>query len=66
MESKIKSFEDLRVWQEAHRLVLEIYKLSTGFPKEEMYGLTSQMRRAAVSVSANIFHVTSSVLSFRT
>jgi four helix bundle protein len=49
-----KSFEDLLVWQKAHRWVLSIYKLSKKFPKEELFGLTSQLRRAAVSVPANI------------
>lgn len=49
-----KSFEDLVVWQKAHDFVLGVYKYTTGFPKEEMYGLTSQFRRAAVSIAANI------------
>jgi len=49
-----KSFLDLTVWQKAHQLVLTIYKLSEGFPKDEIYGLTSQLRRAAVSIPANI------------
>jgi four helix bundle protein len=49
-----KSFQDLIVWQKAHQLVLSIYRLSEGFPKKEMYGLTSQLRRAAISVPANI------------
>lgn len=49
-----KSFEDLVVWQKAHHFVLGVYKYTTGFPKEEMYGLTSQFRRAAVSIAANI------------
>jgi len=49
-----KSFMDLIVWQKSHQLVLAIYRLSKGFPKEEIYGLTSQLRRAAVSVPANI------------
>ncbi len=49
-----KTFEDLAVWQKAHRWVLAIYQLTVQFPKHELYGLTSQLRRAAVSVPANI------------
>ncbi|MDP3732231.1 MAG: four helix bundle protein [Candidatus Omnitrophota bacterium] len=51
---KIRSFEDLIVWQKSHRLVLEIYKMTKDFPQDEKFGLVSQMRRAAVSVAANI------------
>ena len=51
---KIKTFEDLEVWNVSHKLVLEIYKASSTFPKEEMYGITSQIRRATVSIPANI------------
>src|SRR5258708_40111868 len=51
---KAKSFKDLIVWQKAHRLVLDVYKRTKLFPKEEMYGLTSQIRRSSVSVAANI------------
>ena len=47
-------FQDLIVWQEAHKLVLMIYKVTADFPKAELFGLTSQMRRSAVSVPANI------------
>lgn len=47
-------FEDLKVWQKALDLAKDIYKLSQSFPKEELYGLTSQLRRAAVSVSSNV------------
>ncbi len=54
MEDKIKSFTDLTVWQKSHQLTMMIYKVSKTFPKEEKYGLISQMRRAAVSVEANI------------
>jgi len=50
----IKTFTDLVVWQEAHELVLAIYKITKNFPKEEMYGLVSQMRRAVISVTSNI------------
>jgi len=49
-----KSFQDLVVWQKAHQVVLAVYQLSGLFPKTELYGLTSQFRRAAVSVAANI------------
>jgi four helix bundle protein len=48
-----KRFEDVAVWQKAHAWVLEIYRLTEQFPKQEMFGLTSQLRRAAVSVPAN-------------
>ncbi len=48
-----KSFEDVVVWQKAHAFVLSIYRLSESFPKHELFGLTSQLRRAAVSVPAN-------------
>ncbi|KAB2846135.1 MAG: four helix bundle protein [Melioribacteraceae bacterium] len=51
---KARNFTDLIVWQKAHQLVLAIYKLREGFPKTETYGLTSQIRRAAVSIAANI------------
>ena len=49
-----QSFEDLIVWQKAHALVLNIYKDSRAYPREETYGLRAQLRRAAVSVPANI------------
>jgi four helix bundle protein len=48
------TFEDLLVWQKAHLFVLSVYKLSGMFPKHEIFGLTSQFRRAAVSIAANI------------
>jgi len=51
---KSKTFEDVLVWQKAHRFVLAVYKLTKVFPKQETYGLTSQFRRAAVSIAANI------------
>ena len=51
---KSKNFTDLIVWQKAHQFVLAIYQITKVFPKEEMYGLTSQFRRAAVSIAANI------------
>ena len=49
-----KRFTDLIVWQKAHQFVLNIYRLSANFPKSEIYGLTSQFRRAAISIPANI------------
>ena len=49
-----RNFQDLIVWQRAHQFVLRVYRLSKSFPREELYGLTSQFRRAAVSVPANI------------
>jgi four helix bundle protein len=49
-----KSFRDLLVWRKAHEFVLLVYRLTAGFPLEETYGLTMQMRRAAVSIPANI------------
>ena len=49
-----KTFQDLIVWQKAHQFVLSIYRITKDFPKDEIYGLTSQLRRAAVSVPANI------------
>ncbi len=51
---KAKSFTDLLVWQKAHEFVLKIYRATENFPKSEVYGLTSQLRRAAVSIPANI------------
>ena len=54
LEEASKSYENLSVWQKAHSLVLEIYIITKNFPKEELYGLTSQLRRAAISVPANI------------
>lgn len=50
----VKSFRDLKIWQEGHALALQVYRVSTRFPREEMYGLTSQLRRAAASVPANL------------
>ncbi len=49
-----KSFTDLLVWQKAHKLTLFIYQLTKNFPKDEVFTLTSQFRRAAISISANI------------
>lgn len=51
---KSKTFQDLIVWRKAHEFVLRVYKITQSFPLNELYGLTSQFRRAAVSVPANI------------
>ena len=50
----VKKFQDLIVWQKAHKFVLEIYYMTKLLPKEEIYGITSQLRRSAVSIPANI------------
>lgn len=50
----IKTFKDLKIWQKSHQLTLKIYEVTKKFPKEELYGLTSQIKRAAVSVPTNI------------
>ena len=52
--AKIRRYEDLIAWQKAYELLLSVYRLSKGFPTEERYGLTQQMRRAAVSIPSNI------------
>ena len=49
-----RTFRDLIVWQKAHRFVLGVYELSKSFPRDELYGITSQLKRAAVSIPANI------------
>ena len=54
IHNKIKNFTDLDAWKEGHKLVLMIYKITRSFPKSEMFGLTSQMQRAAVSITSNI------------
>jgi len=53
-EKEIKTFEDLETWQIAHGLVLEIYKITKKYPKDELYGIVSQLRRAALSITSNI------------
>ncbi len=50
----MQNYRKLKVWQKAYGLVLRIYVITKNFPKEELYGITSQMRRAAASISANI------------
>lgn len=54
MEKKIKSFEDLVVWKEGHKLVLIIYDITNSFPDNEKFGLISQMRRCVISITSNI------------
>ena len=51
---KIRNFRDLEVWKLGKVLVLPVYRVTKGFPQEELYGLVSQMRRAAVSVPSNV------------
>ncbi|QOI96954.1 MAG: four helix bundle protein [Flammeovirgaceae bacterium] len=51
---KTKSFEELIVWQKAHQFVLSVYEVTKFFPKEEQFGLSSQFRRASVSIASNI------------
>jgi four helix bundle protein len=50
----VQSFKNLKVWEKAHVLTLDVYKSSKSFPRDEIYGLTSQMRRSAASIGANI------------
>ena len=49
-----KTFEELIAWQKAHAFVLDVYRITKNFPKEEIFGLTSQLRRASVSCASNI------------
>jgi four helix bundle protein len=50
----VKDFKELRVWSKAHELTMLVYKLTRAFPRDEVYGLTSQVRRSAASIGANI------------
>jgi len=50
----MRNYRDLQVWGKAHNLTLEFYRISRGFPRDEIYGITSQLRRAAVSIGANL------------
>jgi four helix bundle protein len=50
----MKGFKELKVWQKAHAMTLAVYDMTRTFPREELYGLTSQLRRSAASVGANI------------
>lgn len=63
---EIKGYKKLKVWEKAHKLAMEIYRVSHKFPKEELYGLTSQIRRSAFSISLNIVegHASSSKKEF--
>ncbi len=51
---QVNSFKELIVWQEAHKLVLMIYEITKKFPKDEIFGLSSQIKRAAISITSNI------------
>jgi four helix bundle protein len=53
-QAKIKRFRDLKAWQEGHKAVIMIYEITKEFPKSETFGLTSQIRRSAVSITSNI------------
>jgi four helix bundle protein len=50
----VKDFRELKVWQKAHQLTLAVYRITAAFPREELYGLTSQLRRACSSIAANL------------
>lgn len=50
----MRNFKELKVWQKAHDLTLEVYKATSTFPRDELYGLTSQIRRSCSSIPANI------------
>lgn len=54
MSIKVKTYKDLLVWQQAHQVVLQLYRLTNQFPRTERYSLTDQVRRAAVSITSNI------------
>jgi four helix bundle protein len=54
MLNKIVNFTDLEAWKKGHELVIEVYKITGEFPKSELFGLTDQMRRCAVSITSNI------------
>jgi four helix bundle protein len=50
----LKDFRHLKVWEKSHQLTLDVYKITKNFPKEELYGLTSQTRRSSASIATNI------------
>jgi four helix bundle protein len=54
LEGALKDFRELKVWQKSHHLTLDVYRVTSVFPREERYGLTSQVRRACSSIPANI------------
>jgi four helix bundle protein len=54
VESSVQDFRELKVWQKAHELTLAVYKVTAAFPRDEMYGLTSQIRRSCSSIAANL------------
>src|SRR5215470_18961023 len=54
MDHTMRNYQDLQVWTKAHALTLDLYRLSRDFPKEEIYGVTSQVRRSAMSIGANL------------
>jgi four helix bundle protein len=53
-EIQVQDFKKLKVWEKSHQLTLDVYRAAAGFPKDELYGLTSQLRRACASLPANI------------
>lgn len=53
-KQKIKTFTDLVVWKESHKLVIDVYKISKKYPSSEVYGLTNQTRRCVVSITSNV------------
>jgi len=54
LEGALRDFRKLKIWERSHEFTLNIYKLTKSFPKEELYGITSQLRRAAASIPTNI------------
>jgi four helix bundle protein len=53
-KQKIQSFRDLQIWQKSMELTVAVYRMTQGFPREEMFGLTSQLRRCTISIPSNI------------
>lgn len=60
---KLKSFTQLTAWRESHGLVISVYRVTQEFPKEELFGLTNQIRRAVVSITSNIAEGSSKLLN---